>query len=97
MFLSGSMSEILPAVGLLLAFTIVGSVIILQVRRIMKSTTKSTSSFTLSQLQEMLDSGSITQTELSKARDAIIKQTRVSTPDIPKISSEEGSNAQSHQ
>lgn len=97
MFLSGSMSAILPAVGLLLAFTIVGSVIILQVRRNMKSPTKSISSFTLAQLQEMLDSGSITQTEFSKAKDAIIKQTRVSTPDIRNISTEEGSNTQSDQ
>ncbi|MDP7006554.1 MAG: hypothetical protein QF718_10145 [Phycisphaerales bacterium] len=82
MFLGGSISDILPPLAVLFGLLIVGGVIILRIRKNLYSNQKKTATYSLSDLKKMLEAGDITDDEYTKARDVVVSQTRVSTPDI---------------
>jgi hypothetical protein len=81
MFLAVSFSELLPAIILLLAFAIVGSVLILALRRKLKEPTSSTIAFTLGDLRKLRDQGDISAEEYDRAKDSIIQSVKKTTPD----------------
>jgi hypothetical protein len=81
MFLAVSFSELLPAIILLLAFAIVGSVLILALRRKLKEPTSATIAFTLGDLRKLRDQGDISAEEYDRAKDSIIQSVKKTTPD----------------
>jgi hypothetical protein len=81
MFLAVSFSELLPAIILLLAFAIVGSVLILTLRRKLKEPTSTTIAFTLGDLRKLRDQGDISAEEYDRAKDSIIQSVNKTTPD----------------
>ncbi len=81
MFLGDSLTEILPAAGLLLAFAIVGSVIILRLRKKFKSPPRNPIAFSLGELKKLHKDGAITLEEYERAKQSIIDSTKRSTTD----------------
>lgn len=81
MLLGVGVVDILPAIILLLAFTIVGGVVILGLRRKLKQPPSTTIAFTLGDLKKLRDEGSISNQEYERAKDSIIASIK-STTDI---------------
>lgn len=67
--------DVLPATILLIAFAIVGGIVIFVVRKKLNSTPSKTTSYTLSELRKLRDEGTITEEEYEQARQSIIDQT----------------------
>ena len=88
MFLGDSVTEILPAAGLLLLFAIAGSVIILRLRKKFTSPPNNTITFSLGELKKMREDGAITLEEYERAKQSIIDSMKVSTTDSQKTPSE---------
>ncbi|MAI67096.1 MAG: hypothetical protein CMJ26_04380 [Phycisphaerae bacterium] len=84
MFLAVGFTDILPAIILLLAFTIVGGVVIFGLRRKLKQPPSTTIAFTLGDLKRLRDEGSISQQEYERAKDSIITSVKKTTTDISK-------------
>lgn len=82
MTLAVGFSDILPALLLLLAFTIVGGIVILVLRRKLKQPPTSTLAFTLGDLKKLRDEGAITLQEYERAKDSIIQRVKSATTDI---------------
>ena len=75
MFLGSSFMDVLPATIVLIAFAIVGGIVIFVVRRRIYSTTSKSMTYTLSELRKLRDEGTITEEEYEQARESIIDQT----------------------
>ena len=75
MLLGSSFADVFPALLLLLMFTIVGGVIILVLRKKLKSDIKATNTFTLGELKELRDEGKMSEEEYERARQSIIDHT----------------------
>lgn len=73
MILGNSLTEILPAAGLLLLFAIVGSVIILSLRKKFTSPPNNTIPFSLGELKKLHEDGTITHEEYDRAKQSIIE------------------------
>ena len=84
MFLGDSLTEILPAAGLLLLFAIVGSVIILRLRKRFTSPPNNTMTFSLGELKKLHEDGALTLEEFERAKQSIIDSMKVSTTDSQK-------------
>ena len=84
MFLGDSLTEILPAAGLLLLFAIVGSLIILRLRKKFTSTPNNTITFSLGELKKLHEDGAITLEEFERAKESIIDSMKGSTTDSQK-------------
>ena len=84
MFLAVGFTDILPAIILLLTFTIVGGVVIFGLRRKLKQPPSTTIAFTLGDLKRLRDEGSISQQEYERAKDSIIASVKKTTTDISK-------------
>lgn len=76
MILGSSFIDLLPATILLIAFTIVGGIIIFIVRKNLKSTTSKTTTFSLSELRKLRDEGTLSEEEYEQARQSIIDHSR---------------------
>ena len=81
MFLGDSLTEILPAAGLLLAIAIVGCVIILKVRKKFKRSPSNPIAFSLGELKKLHEDGAITLEEYQRAKQSIIDSTQRTTTD----------------
>ncbi len=81
MYLGDSLTEILPAAVLLLLMAIIGSVIILRLRKKFKAPPSTPVAFTLGELKKMHANGSITLEEYERAKQSIIESTTRSTTD----------------
>ena len=81
MFLGGMLTELLPAIILLLTITIVGWVVILRLRRGLKNSSETTMVFSLRELEDMRDEGKLSEEEYQRAKRLMIDQTMSSTPD----------------
>ena len=88
MFLSNSLTEILPAAGLLLVIAIVGSVIILRLRKKFTSPPNNTIPFSLGELKKLHKDGSITLEEYNRAKQSIIDRMQGTTTDSQETRSE---------
>ncbi len=76
MVLGSSFIDVLPATILLIAFAIVGGIIIFLVRKNLKSTPTKTTTFSLSELRKLRDEGTLSEEEYERARQSIIAQSR---------------------
>ncbi len=74
MFLGSAFMDVLPATLLLIAFTVVGGVIIFLVRKNLKQNPTKSSSFTLDELRKMRDEGTMSEEEFEHAKQSIIDQ-----------------------
>jgi len=74
MLLGGTFSEIFPAIILLLAFAIIGGVVILVLRKKLKSNMPTSRTFTLGELRKLRDEGKIDESEYERARQSILDQ-----------------------
>ncbi len=74
MLLGGTFSEIFPAIILLLAFAIIGGVVILVLRKKLKSNMPTSRTFTLVELRKLRDEGKIDECEYERARQSILDQ-----------------------
>lgn len=72
MLLGSAFTETLPAILLLIAFTVVGGVVIFIARKKLKSPTSESDTYSLSELKTMLSEGVITQEEYDKAYESIV-------------------------
>tara|TARA_X000000368_G_scaffold315174_1_gene252686 strand:+ start:43 stop:273 length:231 start_codon:yes stop_codon:yes gene_type:complete len=72
MFIASAFVEVLPATLLLIAFAVIGGVVIMMIRRNLRSKSSTTSTFTLGDLRKFRDEGKISQEEYEKARQLII-------------------------
>ena len=84
MFLGDSLTEILPATGLLLLFAIVGSVIILRLRNKFTSPPNNIMTFSLGELKKLHEDGTLTLEEFERAKQSIIDSMKGSTTDSQK-------------
>tara|TARA_B100001964_G_C13932865_1_gene465373 strand:+ start:176 stop:448 length:273 start_codon:yes stop_codon:yes gene_type:complete len=84
MLLGSGFAKILPALLLLLAFTIVGGVIILGLRRTLKKPPSNNIAFTLGDLKKLRNEGAITDEEYERAKQSIIAAVKKSTTDSQK-------------
>ncbi|MBC8309079.1 MAG: hypothetical protein ISR75_02155 [Phycisphaerales bacterium] len=75
MILGSSFAAIFPALLVLLIFTIAGGVLILVLRKKLKTDFKETTTFTLSELKNLRDEGKMSDEEYKRARRSIIDQT----------------------
>ena len=82
--LASGFADVLPAIILLLAFTIVGGFLILSIRRKLKQPPKNSVAFTIGDLKKLRDEGSITDEEYERAKQSIIASIKKSTTDISK-------------
>lgn len=80
MLLGSAFSETLPAIILLVVFTVAGGVIIFVARKKLTSNEMETSTFSLSQLRKLLANGSITQEEYDKAHESIVCMYKAERP-----------------
>jgi uncharacterized membrane protein len=76
MILASAFFDVLPATLILLAFVVIGGVIIFSVRKMLKSSTPKTETFLLSDLRKMLDTGAISEEEYERAKQSIINKSR---------------------
>ena len=76
MILASAFFDVLPATLILLAFVVIGGVIIFSVRKMLKSSTPNTETFLLSDLRKMLDTGAISEEEYERAKQSIINKSR---------------------
>lgn len=88
MILGDSLTEILPAAGLLLLIAIVGSVIILRLRKKFTSPPNNTIPFSLGELKKLHEDGAITLEEYDRAKQSIIDSMKGTTTDSQKTRSE---------
>ena len=84
MFLGDSLTDILPAAGLLLLFAIVGSVIILRLRKKITSPPSNAIPFSLGELKKMHEDGAISLVEYDRAKQSIVDSMKESTADSQK-------------
>ena len=84
MFLGDSLTEILLAAGLLLLFAIVGSLIILRLRKKFTSPSNNTITFSLGELKKLHEDGAITLEEFERAKQSIIDSMKGPTTDSQK-------------
>jgi len=84
MFLASGYTDVLPAIILLLAFTIFGGVVIFCLRRKLKNPPSTSIAFTLGDLKKLRDDGSITNEEYERAKQSIVDYVRKTTTDIHK-------------
>jgi hypothetical protein len=84
MTLAVGFADILPAIILLLAFTIAGGIIILGIRRKLKQPPTTTIAFTLGDLKKLRDEGAITHDEYERAKESIIQSVKNTTTDSHK-------------
>ena len=68
MFLASGFTDVLPAIILLLAFTIFGGVLIFCLRRKLKNPSSTSIAFTLGDLKKLRDDGSITNEEYERGQ-----------------------------
>lgn len=81
MFLGGTLSDVLPATALIMAIAIVGGVLILQLRNKFKKPPLASMAFTIDELKNLRDEGSISPEEYELAKQSIIDLTKGSTTD----------------
>ena len=81
MLLAVGFYTLLPAIILLLAFTIVGAVIIFIIRRKLKEPPSTAITFTLSDLRKLQDQGDISTEEYDRAKESIIRSVKKTTTD----------------
>jgi len=81
MLLAVGFYTLLPAIILLLAFTIVGAVIIFIIRRKLIEPPSTTITFTLSDLRKLQDQGDISTEEYDRAKESIIRSVKKTTTD----------------
>ena len=84
MYIASMFSELLPAIIILFIIAIVGSVIVLQVRKMLHQSPDQSITFSLRDLERLRDDGSLSEDEYEKARQSIIDAARKMTSDIPK-------------
>ncbi len=72
MLIASAFVEILPATLLLITFAVVGGLVIMMIRRNLRSKSSTTSTFTLGDLRKLRDEGKISQEEYEKAKQLII-------------------------
>lgn len=84
MFLFGSLSDVLPATALIMAFAIVGSVLILRLRKKFKEPPSASIAFTIAELKKLRDEGAISKEEYELAKQSIIDVAKGSTTDSQK-------------
>jgi len=84
MFLASGFADVLPAIILLLAFTIVGGVIIFGLRRKLKNPPSTLIAFTLGDLKKLRDEGLISNEEYERAKQSIVDFVRKTTTDSHK-------------
>ena len=82
MFVATTIGDVLPATLLLLAFAIVGSVVILRLRKSAKTPPGQTIPFSLHSLKKLRDEGTITHEEYGKAKQAVIDGANSGSSDI---------------
>ena len=83
-FLGDSLTDLLPAAGLLMLFAIVGSVVILRLRKKFTSLPNKAMTFSLGELKKLHEDGAITLEEFERAKQSIIDSMKVSTTDSQK-------------
>ena len=88
MFIAGMLTDVLPATVLIMGFTIAGVVMIFQVRRKIQSSSKPSLPFTISELENLRDEGSLSEEEFEFAKQSINDLTRGLTTDSQKNSHE---------
>ena len=81
MVLVGSLSEVFPALAILLVFAIAGSVLILRLRKQCKEPPSTSIAFTMDELKKLRDEGSISEEEFTLAMQSIVDLAKGSTPD----------------
>lgn len=81
MVLVGSLSEVFPALAILLVFAIAGSVLILRLRKQFKEPPSTSIAFTMDELKKLRDEGSISEEEFTLAMQSIVDLAKGSTPD----------------
>lgn len=84
MVLCGSLTDILPATVLIMAFTIGGSVLILRLRKMLKTPPKTSITFTMAELKQLRDDGAMSDEEYERAKQSIIDLAKGSTTDSQK-------------
>ena len=84
MYIASMFSELLPAIIILFIIAIVGSVIVLQVRKMLHRSPDQSITFSLRDLERLRDDGSLSEDEYEKARQSIIDAARKMTSDISK-------------
>ena len=84
MYIASMFSELLPGIIILFIIAIVGSVIILQVRKMLYRSPDQSITFSLRDLERLRDDGSLSEDEYEKARQSIIDAARKMTSDISK-------------
>ncbi len=75
-FLGSVLREILPATILLIVLVIIGGVIILRARKMVKGSPKSEMPFTLSQLRKLHKRGELSDEEFERAKASMIKKAK---------------------
>lgn len=75
MILASAFFDVLPATLILIAFAVVGGVVIFSVRKMLKSSPHETKTFTLAELRKMRDSGTMSNEEYEQAKQSIINKT----------------------
>jgi hypothetical protein len=81
MFLSNSLTEVIPAAIFLLSIAFVGGVIILTVRKKLKAPPTDQIAYTLGELKEMHSAGKISLEEYERAKQSIIDSATKQTTD----------------
>jgi len=77
MTLLGSvLQEVLPATILLIVLVIIGGIIIMRARKMVKGSPKSEMPFTLSQLRKLHKRGKLSDEEFERAKASMIKKAR---------------------
>ena len=66
--------DVLPATVLLIAFVVIGAIVIFHVRNYLKSNLSPTTTFTLGELRKLRDQGAISKEEYEHAKQSIIDQ-----------------------
>lgn len=66
--------DVLPATLILIAFTVVGGVIIFVARKSLRSNPSKSTTFTLKELRKLRDEGSMSEEEFEHAKQSIIDQ-----------------------
>ena len=82
MFVGSALTDLLPAILLLFVIAIVGSVVILRLRKSIKSPPDRSMPFSLHSLRKLRDEGAITEEEFEKAKQSVIDHAKPESSDI---------------
>jgi hypothetical protein len=74
MVLGSAFFDILPATLLLIGFAIAGGIVILVIRKKLKSNKRTSTTFTLNELRQFRDEGTLSEEEYERAKQSIIEQ-----------------------